>query len=194
MPSGTMGQREVTSPFPTFPRLAFGLAQFFDQPPGFGVGSWSEHSQLVFSLHTNIYQYPKITIYFHQGWQPKIRLTTTLLRRQCRLHQPPPPPTTVYDLRSRSPPRGSPPPVWMSITHKPAAVNPSYWMKDPHQLPPRVPWIWTTSEVALCPLLPWYCVKLSWNIWFRDYQHVFYLEKVNFHLGKDYFNLISPSI
>ncbi len=52
-----------------------------------------------------------------------------------------------------------------------------------------------TSEVALCPLLPWYCVKLSWNIWFRDYQHIFfYLEKVNFHLGKDYFNLISPSI
>ncbi len=26
----------------------------------------------------------------------------------------------------------------------------------------------TTSEVALCPLLPWYCVKLSWNICFRD--------------------------
>ncbi len=51
-----------------------------------------------------------------------------------------------------------------------------------------------SSEVALCPLLPWYCVKLSWNIWFRDYQHVFYLEKVNFHLGKDYFKLISPSI
>ncbi len=48
-----------------------------------------------------------------------------------------------------------------------------------------------TSEVALCPLLPWYCVKPSWNIWFRDYQHVFYLEKVNFHLGKDYFNLMS---
>ncbi len=51
-----------------------------------------------------------------------------------------------------------------------------------------------SSEVALCPLLPWYCVKSSWNIWFRDYQHVFYLEKVHFHLGKDYFNLISPSI
>ena len=40
-----------------------------------------------------------------------------------------------------------------------------------------------TSEVALCPLLPWYCVKSSWNEWFRDYQHVFYLEKVIFHLG-----------
>ncbi len=51
-----------------------------------------------------------------------------------------------------------------------------------------------SSEVALCPLLPWYSVKSSWNIRFRDYQHVFYLEKVNFHLGKDYFNLISPSI
>ncbi len=51
-----------------------------------------------------------------------------------------------------------------------------------------------SSEVALCSLLPWYCVKLSWNIWFRDYQQVFYLERVNFHLGKDYFNLISPSI
>jgi hypothetical protein len=36
----------------------------------------------------------------------------------------------------------------------------------------------TSSEVALCPLLPWYCVKLSRNVWFRDYQHVFYLEKV----------------
>ena len=50
------------------------------------------------------------------------------------------------------------------------------------------------SEVALCPLPPWYCVKLSWNLYFRDFQHVFYLEKVNYHLGKDYFNLISPSI
>ncbi len=29
--------------------------------------------------------------------------------------------------------------------------------------------IMTTSEVALCPLLPWYCVKLSWNICFRDF-------------------------
>ncbi len=51
-----------------------------------------------------------------------------------------------------------------------------------------------TSEVALCPLLPQYCVKLPWNIWFRDYQYVFYLEKVIFHLGNFYFNLISPSI
>ncbi len=34
------------------------------------------------------------------------------------------------------------------------------------------------SEVALCPLLPWYCVKSSWNVWFRDYQHVFYLESL----------------
>ncbi len=25
------------------------------------------------------------------------------------------------------------------------------------------------SEVALCPLLPWYCVKLSRNVWFRDF-------------------------
>ena len=39
------------------------------------------------------------------------------------------------------------------------------------------------SEVALCPLLPWYCVKSSWNVWLREYQHVFYLEKVIFHLG-----------
>jgi hypothetical protein len=49
------------------------------------------------------------------------------------------------------------------------------------------------SEVALCPLLPRYCVKPSWNVWFRDYQYVFYLEKVIFHLGKFYLNLISPS-
>ncbi len=46
-----------------------------------------------------------------------------------------------------------------------------------------------TSEVTLCPLLPWYCVKPSWNIWFSDYQYVFYLEKVIFHLGKDTLNL-----
>ncbi len=46
------------------------------------------------------------------------------------------------------------------------------------------------SEVALCPLLPWSCDKLYWNIWFRDYQYVFYLEKVIFHLGKVYFNLL----
>ncbi len=26
-------------------------------------------------------------------------------------------------------------------------------------------------------------IKLSWNVWFRDYQHVFYLEKIIFHLG-----------
>jgi hypothetical protein len=50
------------------------------------------------------------------------------------------------------------------------------------------------SEVAPCPLLPWYCVKLSWNICFRDFQDVFYLEKVIFRLGKDYFTLVSPSI
>ncbi len=52
----------------------------------------------------------------------------------------------------------------------------------------------TVSEVALYPLLPWYCVKLSCNIWCRDYQYVFYLEKIFFHLGKAYSNLISPSI
>ncbi len=46
-------------------------------------------------------------------------------------------------------------------------------------------WLHPSSEVAPCPLLPWYCVKSSWNIWFRNYQHVFYLEKVIFHLGKD---------
>ncbi len=51
-----------------------------------------------------------------------------------------------------------------------------------------------SSEVALCPLLPWYCAKLSWNIWFRDYQYVFYLEKIIFHLGKVYFNLLLLSI
>ncbi len=51
-----------------------------------------------------------------------------------------------------------------------------------------------SSEVALCPLLPWYCAIFSWNIWFRDYQYVFYLEKVIFHLGKVYFNLLLPSI
>ncbi len=50
------------------------------------------------------------------------------------------------------------------------------------------------SEVALCPLLPWYCVNSSWNICFGDYWHNFYLEKVIFHLGKVYFNFISPSI
>ncbi len=69
------------------------------------------------------------------------------------------------------------------------------WKKG--MLPVRLPIPYvppTASEVELCPLLPWYCVKLSWNIWFRDYQHVFYLEKVIFYLGKDYFNLISPSI
>ncbi len=52
----------------------------------------------------------------------------------------------------------------------------------------------SSSEVALCPLLLWYCVKWSWNVWFRDYQYVFYLEKVIFHLGKVYFILISPSM
>ncbi len=52
----------------------------------------------------------------------------------------------------------------------------------------------TPSEVALCPLLPWSCAKLSWNIWFRDYQYVFYLEKVFFHRGKVYFNLLLLSI
>ncbi len=50
------------------------------------------------------------------------------------------------------------------------------------------------SEVALCPLLPWYHAKLSWNKWFRDYQYVFYLEKVIFHLGKVYFNWLLLSI
>ena len=54
-------------------------------------------------------------------------------------------------------------------------------------------WLHPSSEVAPCPLLPWYCVKSSWNIWFRNYQHVFYLEKVIFHLGSDFFNLISFS-
>ncbi len=52
---------------------------------------------------------------------------------------------------------------------------------------------WQASEVALCPLLPWYCVKSSWNVWFRYYQHVFYLEKVIFHLGYNFFKLISFS-
>ncbi len=49
-----------------------------------------------------------------------------------------------------------------------------------------VPWVEASanaSEVALCPSLPWYCVKSSRNVWFRDYQHVSYLEKVIFHLG-----------
>ncbi len=73
----------------------------------------------------------------------------------------------------------------------------------PSSLPPRGDFGWDSagwtvwcrsSELALCPLLPWYCVKSPWNIWFKDYQHIFYPEKVNFHLGKDYFNLISPSI
>ncbi len=50
------------------------------------------------------------------------------------------------------------------------------------RLLPRPP----SSEVALCPLLPWYCVKLSWNVWFRYYQHVLYLEKVFFWLGYNF--------
>ncbi len=44
----------------------------------------------------------------------------------------------------------------------------------------------TLTTLILC--------QLSWNVWFMDYQYVFYLEKVIFHLGKVYFNLISPSI
>ncbi len=39
-------------------------------------------------------------------------------------------------------------------------------------------------DVALCPLLPWYCVKSSWNIWFRDYQHVFLSWEGKFSFGK----------
>ncbi len=49
--------------------------------------------------------------------------------------------------------------------------------------PPPLPPPLHPSEVALCPLLPWYCVKLSWNVWFRDYQHIFYLVKVIFSSG-----------
>ncbi len=73
---------------------------------------------------------------------------------------------------------------WGWGLHKNQATHPHYYGDGCHG----------TSEAALCPLLPWYCVKSSWNIWFWDYQHVFYLEKVFFHLGKVYFNLISPSI
>jgi hypothetical protein len=54
-----------------------------------------------------------------------------------------------------------------------------------------------TSEVALCPLLPWYCVKSSWNVWFRDYQHVFHLEKVFFiweKLTSTWNHLVSNSL
>ncbi len=74
--------------------------------------------------------------------------------------------------------------LWLSVPWVPNKPPP------PKPLPNPLTSFLTTSEVALCPLLPWSCAKSSWNIWFRDYQYVFYLEKVIFHLGKVYFNLL----